>query len=233
MKRVIRRGIFETNSSSTHSVSIVGKNDYTHTIDVSDLPTPRDLVVDSRYNKVITHFGEFGWGPLVYNDPEVKLSYLITMVAETEAKHIDTKEQYFETEGFKLINDTIASKLSCDGVLLEDEIDITTYDYINLPHTSYIKIDGYIDHQSYEPFDSLKEFLDHYDVSIEDFIFDSNCLLFILNDNSYDDEYDGLLKTHVNEYISPDELNRYVVDHPDMYDEFEVEMAKQYLGITT
>lgn len=233
MKRVIRRGVFETNSSSTHSVSIVGKNDYTHTIDVNDLPTPRDLVVDRRYNKVITHFGEFGWGPLVYNDPAVKLSYLITMVAETEAKHIEAKEQYFETEGFKLINDTIASKLNCDGVLLEDNIDISTYNYANGDQTSYIKIDGYIDHQSYEPFDSLKEFLDHYDVSAEDFIFDDNCLLFILNDNSYDDEYDSLLKTHVNKYISPDELNRYVVDHPDMYDEFEVKMAKEYLGITT
>ena len=93
MKIAIRRGVFETNSSSTHSVSIIGRDNDTHTIELSDVPETDDLVVDERYNKVLSHFGEFGWGPEVYNSPAVKLSYLLTMVAMTEAKYIKSSNE--------------------------------------------------------------------------------------------------------------------------------------------
>lgn len=49
MKRQVRRNVFETNSSSMHSLSIAkeGVTEYLH--------------VDEYTNKVITEFGEFGW----------------------------------------------------------------------------------------------------------------------------------------------------------------------------
>ena len=49
MKRQIRRKVFETNSSSMHSLTVEKKGitEYLH--------------VDEDENKVIVNFGEFGW----------------------------------------------------------------------------------------------------------------------------------------------------------------------------
>ena len=62
----IRKNVFETNSSSTHSLVVSNKErsyDY-------ELPVE---------NGVLTiPFGEFGWGPDILVDPIDKLSYLIT-----------------------------------------------------------------------------------------------------------------------------------------------------------
>ena len=70
MKRQIRRKVFETNSSSMHSLTVekLGVTEYLH--------------VDEVENKVIVNYGEFGWGYDEYTDPETKLSYLITMLAQ-------------------------------------------------------------------------------------------------------------------------------------------------------
>lgn len=195
MKFSIRRGVFETNSSSTHSVSIIGKNPlYDHTITKKDLPEVDKLVVDDRYDKVIGTFGEFGWGPACFNSPELKLSYALTMVAETECKNIKSSTEYFESEGFNIINDAVASEYHCKGVFLDSDVDIERYD-----DESYIKINGFIDHQSScESYESLKDFLDNNDIDIYQFLFDENVVVFILNDNSYKDEYDKYLRSHIN-----------------------------------
>lgn len=64
----IRRGVFETNSSSTHSV----------TVDHSKGLSPNYLYVsDDGY--VHAEFGEFGWEVWDYTDQETRLSYLLTM----------------------------------------------------------------------------------------------------------------------------------------------------------
>ena len=60
----IRRGIFETNSSSTHSITVVS----------GDLDTP--IVGDVIRLKV----GEFGWEIESYYDFETKLAYLVTYI---------------------------------------------------------------------------------------------------------------------------------------------------------
>ncbi len=229
MKIAIRRGVFETNSSSTHSVSIIGRDKDTHTIELNDVPEIDSLVVDERYNKVLSHFGEFGWGPEVYNSPAVKLSYLLTMVAMTEAKYIKSSNEYFNTEGFKTINDAVANRCNCDGVFIDDDIKISSYK--TNPSITWIDIDGYIDHQSYNIDWSLADFLSSYDVTAEEFIFDKNCILFISNDNAYDDEYDRLFKTHINKEITDEEYYRDILDHQDLFDEYDIERAKEYFGI--
>ena len=229
MKIAIRRGVFETNSSSTHSVSIIGRDKDTHAIEPSDVPETDDLVVDERYNKVLSHFGEFGWGPEVYNSPAVKLSYLLTMVAETDARNIKYPNEYFNTEGFKMINDVIANRCNCDGVFIDDDIRIASYE--SDPNTTWIDIDGYIDHQSYGINWTLKDFLSTYDVTVEEFIFDKNCILFISNDNGYYNEYDRLFKTHINKEITEEEIYRDILDHQNLFDEYDIESAKEYFGI--
>ena len=66
MSRIqIRKGLFETNSSSTHSI-VIGNNGE----DIySDLP-----------EQVYFEGGEFGWEHEVYNDVESKASYLYTSI---------------------------------------------------------------------------------------------------------------------------------------------------------
>lgn len=63
----IRNSVFETNSSSTHSISLATDFDC-----LTDTIIPND-------NGTITIYGEeFGWGVDYYNDCRTKLSYLLT-----------------------------------------------------------------------------------------------------------------------------------------------------------
>lgn len=63
----IRNSVFETNSSSSHSLVFSKKNrGYSY-----------DLPVDENGVLVIP-YGEFGWGPDILKTPIEKLSYLIT-----------------------------------------------------------------------------------------------------------------------------------------------------------
>lgn len=65
--RVIRIGIFETNSSSTHSLTIGNNRGYYN----------NDLLLEHDGNIVIFP-GEFGWETASYNDVETKASYCLT-----------------------------------------------------------------------------------------------------------------------------------------------------------
>lgn len=89
MKRQVRRNVFETNSSSMHSLSIAkrGVTEYLH--------------VDECTNKVVTEFGEFGWGYDEYNDPETKLSYLVTMIGESHNCY--SIEEIYETKDNSIV----------------------------------------------------------------------------------------------------------------------------------
>ena len=147
MKRQVRRNVFETNSSSMHSLSIAkrGVTEYLH--------------VDECTNKVVTEFGEFGWGYDEYNDPETKLSYLVTMIGES--RNCYSIEEVYETNDFKKINDVVSARCECDGIEIKN-------------------VDGYIDHQSIDTIDNL---LKEYNCTIEEFIFDKGITLVIDNDN--------------------------------------------------
>jgi len=63
MKKQIRRGVFETNSSSMHSIAICTRGELLDT-----LPVDKDGVVT-------LYGGEFGWGIESYRDAQTKASY--------------------------------------------------------------------------------------------------------------------------------------------------------------
>ena len=65
MKLQIRKGLFETNSSSTHSI-VIGNNG--------------EDIYDNLPDKVYFYGGEFGWEHEVYDDVESKASYLYTSI---------------------------------------------------------------------------------------------------------------------------------------------------------
>jgi hypothetical protein len=70
MQKLIRHGVFETNSSSSHSISI------SHDVRKYQTLFPDE---DGAY---IFDGGEFGWGYDSYTDADTKANYVATMSKE-------------------------------------------------------------------------------------------------------------------------------------------------------
>lgn len=174
MKQV-RNGVFETNSSSTHSVSISHKNSNYYNENCLESYIDYD-------DKVHVRFGEFGWECESYNTPYEKLQYAVTMLVETEGNNVTSVDDLFETDGFKLINDAVASYCNCNGIWIDSEMKISSYEWYGKTHI-YIDHEGYIDHQSCEGYSSVQDFLDDYGVDITKFIFDDCVCVITDNDN--------------------------------------------------
>lgn len=97
MKKLIRNGVFETNSSSSHSISVAKDN--------------MDFVMDTIYpdqNGVIKVFGEeFGWGWEKFNDSMTKLAYVFQdqgsncfdMIVEVVKEQTGALEVVFDEAG--------------------------------------------------------------------------------------------------------------------------------------
>lgn len=170
----IRRNVFETNSSSSHSVSVSN---------ITDMYSASTLRVDND-NYVHVSFGEFGWERIDYYDPYAKLSYLVTMLIETEGNSCKSVDDLFETDGFKLINDTVANYCKCEGIRInEDDMENATWTRSDGSVETYISHNGYIDHQSCEDYNNVQAFLDDYCISAEDFIFNKGVSVHTDNDN--------------------------------------------------
>ena len=169
--KVIRKSVFETNSSSTHSVCISGG-------DIS----PSCLIVDDEDNKIHVNFGEYGWGYDELTSQNERLSYLCTMLIETECNNIQSVDDIFETKGFKQINDCIKENCNCDGIVFDDDLKIKTYKS-GEKDVPYVDMNGYIDHQSCEDYRNINDFLNDYHTDIMNFIFNDNVSVIIDNDN--------------------------------------------------
>ena len=186
----IRRGVFETNSSSTHTVCVSGdlRTDYRYYVDNLLLVDPE---TDKQY--IPARFGEFGWELEHYRDFESKLSYLLTMAAVTNELYHESKlteEIFLESQDFKDINEAVVNSVDYPIRLISDSFISTDYG---------IKIDGYIDHQSCEDYDDIYDFLKTnglYDAKKDDshdyrisvitkFLFDQNVIVVTDNDNHY------------------------------------------------
>lgn len=173
--RQIRKNVFETNSSSTHSVSISSKNGGYYD------STALNAFIEYD-NKVHVKFGEFGWEIEDYSLPYNKLQYIVTMLVETEGNDVSCVEDLFETDGFKLINDAVADYCNCDGIWIDDDMKLDSYTWGGKTHY-YIDHNGYIDHQSYEDYKSVQDFLNDYHLDVTQFIFDNGVIVHTDNDN--------------------------------------------------
>ena len=178
--RTIRRNVFETNSSSVHSVSISSN----HVPDYDPWDEEKRLggiVVDDDTNRVLCHFGEFGWEEVTYTTEMSKLSYLLTMVVETEGYKLKKVDDFYKLPGFKMLNEMIATHCRCDGIEIVDPMRIEVCD-----GNPYLMIDGYIDHQSCE-YENLADFLNDYSLTALEFVFSEGVELTTGNDNVFDD----------------------------------------------
>ena len=166
MKRQIRRGVFETNSSSMHAVAIMkeGELDF--------------LEVDETINKVRTKFGEYGFGFSVHTDAKTKLSYLVTMLVEIYRSCCSIYDLY-QLNDFKMINDAVATTCHCEGVQIDEVIDRATWcddSWVCNEH------EGFLDHASCEEYRSVAEFLEEVQCTVEEFIFHKRVKLVIKHD---------------------------------------------------
>lgn len=156
----IRKNVFETNSSSTHSLVVSNKErSYDYELPVED-------------GVLTIPFGEFGWGPDILVDPIDKLSYLITdriniydIPEDIKNDEDAIQELIMESEAIQEIVDVIKS--CCSNV---DEVRFELGDSWN-PF-------GYVDHQSCGT--SREDGL-----SIEEIAFSNKVIIMISNDNGY------------------------------------------------
>lgn len=74
-KKKIRKSIFETNSSSCHSI-VLGKGDFKRTGNGFDV----------EGGVVRIYPGEFGWGPEKFTDAATKASYALTWAKQAESE---------------------------------------------------------------------------------------------------------------------------------------------------
>lgn len=65
MKKLIRNGVFETNSSSAHSISISD----------GDKQFVLDTIYPDQFGVIRVYGGQFGWDFVKFNDAETKLNY--------------------------------------------------------------------------------------------------------------------------------------------------------------
>ncbi len=168
MKKQIRTKVFETNSSSVHSI----------TIRVGSLQ-PSTLEVNWN-NKVEVEFGEFGWEICDYNSQYSKLQYILTMCAIKEGRNIDSVEDFYNTSGFLAINEAVAEHCKCDGIEIVSKMWIEKWS----DGENTLGIDGYIDHQSTEDYTSVEDFLSQNGgLTVEEFIFNNGVFVSTDNDN--------------------------------------------------
>ena len=153
----IRKGTFETNSSSTHSIVISDK----------DRGYSYDLPVDENGILTLT-FDEFGWGPDVLNTPYEKLTYLLTQMAND----ILNEEEFHH---FELGLTTLTESKEIESLLdmLKDSCEnIKDFEWESC--CGYYPF-GYIDHQSCGTANEEEP---------EELIFNNKILILIDNDNS-------------------------------------------------
>lgn len=168
---LIRTGVFETNSSSAHSLAygtdyiLRGSRWYQPTKE-RDFSNPM-----YRLDKVPDHYkgytfyewlGEYGWGYNVLTTPQEKFSYLLTQMA-------DTSEELHESTNYETIKEMVED-IGCEIIRCNDQ-------------------NGYVDHESYgivnpSLFKSKKDLITY--------LFNDNLVVYIENDNDeYQEWYTG------------------------------------------
>lgn len=169
--KLIRNGVFETNSSSAHSLAygteyiLRGSRWYQPTME-HDFSNPMyhlDEVPDNyRGYTFYEWLGEFGWNGRPLRTPQEKFSYLLTQMA-------DTSEELHESTDYETIKEMVED-IGCEVVQCNNQ-------------------DGYVDHESYgivKPslFKSKKDLITY--------LFNDNITVYIENDNSeYQEWYTG------------------------------------------
>ena len=141
----IREGVFETNSSSTHSIALNPKSYSNY--------EAKFYGVNSE-NKIQVRLGEYGWGYEVLSSSDEKLSYIMTMlVLNLIDSGCSTLEDVYDSEMFKEFQDEIVKNADYAGI-----------EIIGVDPNCLDTGEFYIDHQSY--YGNYKKFLEDYNLTV-------------------------------------------------------------------
>lgn len=185
----IRKDVFETNSSSTHSLVIKrnksGVYDY-------NLPMNKNGLVPLVFGSCF----DFGWGPAEYRDAYAKLNYLVCMAfqiyqmqaVEHNRPPLCRPTDILNIKDIKRIAKVISQKIpNFRGFFIGDMDEFYVCKSYNENKPNELMIDSYnsIDHQSCEDymFLNLDDYLKRNKITIENFIFNPRVILSISNDN--------------------------------------------------
>lgn len=156
-----RLNLFETNSSSSHSIVVSNVDrgyDY-------DLPIDKDGILT-------VEFGEFGWGPDILKGPMKKISYYITDNCIGLGYYLEDNED--ESEMFeKRIRDFKETNMykSLFKVIKKHHPELKDIKFTQ--HEGFYPF-GYVDHQSSGTSN---------EGDLEELIFNESCIIIIDNDN--------------------------------------------------
>ena len=165
----IRSNLFETNSSSTHSLVV---SDY-------DREYNYNLPIDN-YGVLQIPFGEFGWEWCIYREPIDKLSYLITDRIEYDYERESAIEGL---EDEYLINEALNRDEFIEQPAIQEIFkaikeacpNVREIKLVKAPG-NYASIFGCIDHQSCGTSHD-------FDLPLKDFIFNTGVIIITGNDN--------------------------------------------------
>lgn len=130
MKKTIRDKVFETNSSSVHSLCI--SNDG---LEQSELKIHKD-------GKIHVGFGYFGKDYCIYDSQHEKLSYLMTCLCYIFGYDIDN---IYESYDFKMIEDAICSYTGAKGIKIIGDENDAYIDHQSIPYDGIEIINIYDD----------------------------------------------------------------------------------------
>ena len=173
MKVQIRRSVFETNSSSTHSISIIKKSN-----------------IDEYPDKVIFGKGEFGWEFDIHYDTTNKAEYLWEAITSCYWNKIDKVNNAinFITETLVKHNIKALFPYAADMKVKTHTYDNgDTYTHIVFNDENGNEDNGYIDHGN-ELIDFLQDVTSD-ENKLMNYLFDYNSYISTGNDNS-DEELD-------------------------------------------
>lgn len=173
----VRRSVFETNSSSTHSISIQSRRSGTSQLEDALKIVDGVLQVE---------LGEFGWGYDEYYDAEDKMSYLFSqIVATTHYVESETEEEFVAKMRAKIMATDFWKELNENGIkdfVITNKISKETMWNDKSKHYHYYE-DTYVDHQSADgPAYILKYSAKNGDTYL-DLILKNEYVLIIDNDN--------------------------------------------------
>lgn len=164
--KVIRNSVWETNSSSMHTVSIKGKKDITKYAFVGDSES------------LAVYLDEYGWSGPDCDDFMSKLAYAMCMVLMTEYPGFNYWDEDFTVnqtvleslDGYQLLLNAVRTQFpECEEIVIKKLRGYYPY--------------GYIDHQSCEDYSSLRDFLEDWNLTAERYLFDYGVVVHIDNDN--------------------------------------------------
>lgn len=131
----IRQNVFETNSSSVHSLVIN-----------SEGLEPSNLKIDPKTDHIIVNTQYFGKEYNIYNSQEDKLSYLITYIIADLQRNYDDDEiltvELFKDYRFIDIENIIKEYCNCSGIIVNIDEE-GGFDHQTSPHESGCIIDFY------------------------------------------------------------------------------------------